>query len=322
MKEKLLCCSNINKSFKKSKKRSSHIIKDLSLEIYEEETLGLVGESGSGKSTLSKILIQLIEADSGKIIYRGRDITNISNREKKKLKKEIQYIFQDPKSALNRSKKVGWLLEEPLKVHTKLTREERREKILELLDLVGLSEDYLEEYPRRLSGGQAQRIAILCSLMNSPRLIIADEPVSALDVSIQAQILNFLQFLKSELKLTMVFITHDLSVCYYMADRVAVMYAGRVVEIGQVEAIYKEPKHPYTKELLNSSFKREIDYEISSMDRGGEIQLGKNFCEYIARCPYRMEKCRLNTPEEYKLENQTRVRCFLYEEKPNKKYID
>lgn len=311
--EKILCCSNVNKTFKKSRSRKVHVIKNLSLEIYEEETLGLVGESGSGKSTISKILMQLIEADSGEIVYRGKKITNLSSREKKLLKKDIQYIFQDPKSALNNKKRVGWLLEEPLKVHTKMKKEERHEKIIEMLDLVGLSEDYLDQYPHRLSGGQAQRIAILCSIMNNPKLIIADEPVSALDVSVQAQILNFLQFLKKELKLTMVFITHDLNVCYYMADRVAVMYFGRIVELGDVEDIYKNPKHPYTKELLEAGFNGEIDYDISSIDKGGEIKLGEKFCEYIARCPHSMDKCRTRAPKLYKLDNKRQVRCFLYE---------
>ncbi len=312
-KNKILSCHNINKSFKKARGSRVHIIKDLSLDIYEEETLGLVGESGSGKSTLSKILTQLIGLDSGKIIYKGRDITKFNSRDKRRLKKDIQYIFQDPKSALNRKKKIGWLLEEPLKVHTKLDKDERLEKILKLLDLVGLSGDYLDEYPGRLSGGQAQRIAILCSLMNNPRLIIADEPVSALDVSIQAQILNFLQFLKKELNLTMVFITHDLAVCYYMADRVAVMYSGRIVEVGRVEDIYKDPKHPYTRELLQAGFNKNLACESSLKDIKLELNLVKDHCDYLERCPYRLEKCSLKTPGDYELAGARKVRCFLYE---------
>ncbi len=309
MSDIILTCSKINKSFRRARNDKIHIIKDLDLTVYEEEVLGLVGESGCGKSTLGKILIQLEEADSGKVCYKNKDINSIKNSEKRKLKKEMQYIFQDSKSALNYRKKIGWLLEEPLKVHSNLTRSERKDKAKDMLGLVGLSESYLDLYPYSLSGGQAQRISILCSLMNNPELIIADEPVSALDLSIQAQILNLLQEIKKDFNLTMIFITHDLNVCYYIADRVAVMFYGRIVEIGDVESIYKNPQHPYTKELLESSFNKFEEKYIEEVDI---TNLGKNYCEYVDRCPYRMDICFKEIPDEYISHSGTKVRCFLY----------
>lgn len=312
----ILKCEKLNKEFdKKNKNKRIHVLKDINLEIYEDEILGLVGESGCGKSTLAKTIIQLIEPDSGKIYYKNKNILDMTAKGKRKLKTDMQYIFQDAKSALNGRKKVGWLLEEPLKVHTKLSAAERKEKVKEMLDLVGLSHDYIDRYAYGLSGGQAQRIAILCALINNPSFIIADEAVSALDVSIQAQILNFLQYLKKEMNLTMVFITHDLSVCHYMSDRIAVMHSGKIVEIGDADDIYNDPKHPYTQELFQSILtinSKETDFKTSEIEKRTCNSSG---CGYASICPYKSDKCLDENPEEFTLENGRKVSCFLYEKK-------
>ena len=314
MKDLLLSIENLNKEYdKKIKNKSKKALKDVNLKVYKDEILGLVGESGCGKSTLAKTIIQLINPDSGSIFFNGENILDFDNRKKRALKKDMQYIFQDAKSALNNRKKIGWLLEEPLKVHTDMNKNQRIEKVKSMLDLVGLSHDYIDYYPKSLSGGQAQRIAILCALMNNPKLLIADEAVSALDVSIQAQILNFLQCLKKEMNLTMIFITHDLSVCYYMADRIAVMYSGRIVEIGNAQIIYNNPKHPYTQELFQSILtihSKMTDFKTSDVSIENCKTKG---CDYAPICQVRMEKCMNNVPEEYTLDDNTKVRCFLYE---------
>lgn len=310
----ILKCNKLNKIYdKKNKSKSLRALKDIDLEVYEDEILGLVGESGCGKSTLAKSLIQLIEPDSGEIIYKDENIINFSKKQKRELKKDIQYIFQDAKSALNNRKKIGWLLEEPLKVHTNLKKDEREKKVKEMLDLVGLSYEYINRYPKSLSGGQAQRVAILCALINNPSFVIADEAVSALDVSIQAQILNVLQCLKKEMNLTMIFITHDLSVCHYMSDRIAVMYSGRIVEIGDANTIYNNPKHPYTQELFQSILtihSKLTDFKTNEVDK---FICGKKGCEYAPNCSYKTEKCTSYEPEEYITDDGSKVRCFLYE---------
>lgn len=315
MNDILLDIKDLNKVYdSKIKDKTVRALKKVDLQVYKDEILGLVGESGCGKSTLAKSIMQLTEPDGGEIIYNGHDILKFSEKEKRNIKREMQYIFQDPKSALNSRKKIGWLLEEPLKVHTKFTKKERIEKVKRMLDMVGLSYDYLDYYPRALSGGQAQRIAILCALMNEPKILIADEAVSALDVSIQAQILNFLQCLKEELNLTMIFITHDLSVCHYMSDRIAVMYSGRIVEIGDANIIYNNPKHPYTQELFQSILtihSKMTDFKTSDASKGLYPCETKG-CAYAPICPYRMEKCKNELPHMRKLSDGTEVRCFKY----------
>lgn len=230
-------------------KRYIKALDELSLDIYEGETIGVVGESGSGKSTLGRILAGLLKPDSGQVLLNGRSLSTIQGLD---LHRDVQYIFQDPKASLNEHKSVRWLLEEPLKVQTDLTREQRTDRVHELLEISGLSKDYLDYYPQELSGGQAQRISILAALMGKPSVLIADEAVSALDVSVQAQILNFLSSLRDRFDLTMIFITHDIHVCYYMADRIAVMHEGRIVEEGPAEQVYRNPQHDYTKQLFAS----------------------------------------------------------------------
>ena len=231
------------------KKEYLKALDNLSLDIYEGETIGLVGESGSGKSTLARILAGLLKPEEGLVQLNGRALEALPSLD---LHRQVQYIFQDPKASLNEHKTVRWLLEEPLKVQTNLNKAQREDRVFELLEISGLSKDYLDYYPQELSGGQAQRISILAALMGKPDVLIADEAVSALDVSVQAQILNFLRGLRDTLDLTMIFITHDIHVCYYMADRLIVMHDGRIVEQGPAEEVYHNPRHEYTKQLFAS----------------------------------------------------------------------
>lgn len=228
-------------------------VNDVSFKIYEGETLGLVGESGCGKTTLGRTILQLEKATSGQILYRGKDITNVSKSELKQLRKEIQIIFQDPFSSLNPRITVGNAILEPMKVHNILSSDkERKEYVLELLKKVGLSDEHFYRYPHEFSGGQRQRIGIARTIALQPKLIICDESVSALDVSVQAQVLNLLNQLKAEFNFTYIFISHDLSVVKYMADQLVVMNKGKIEEIDDADVIYKNPKTNYTKTLIDA----------------------------------------------------------------------
>lgn len=223
MKNKILEIKNLNKKFK-------HIValENINLEIYEGETLGIVGPSGGGKSTFGKILLMLLQPDSGEIIYKKRNILKLKEKEKFEVRKEIQMVLQDPYLSLNPSKRIGWHLEEPLKI-LNWNSEDRKMHILKMLKKVGLTEEYLDKYPRELSGGQRQRVLILTSLLLNPKVIVLDESVSALDISVQAQILNLLQDLQAELKLTYIFISHDISVVNYMCDRIIELKNGKII---------------------------------------------------------------------------------------------
>ncbi|MEF2967863.1 ATP-binding cassette domain-containing protein [Paenibacillus sp. M1] len=223
------------------------------LAIYPGETLGLVGESGSGKSTIAKLIVGLETPTEGRILFDGKDISRLSPREMTSLRSELQIVFQDPYSSLNPRKRVGELLSEPLKVHGIVPDREISGEVGRLLELVGLPKNSRSRYPHEFSGGQRQRIGIARALSLKPRLIVCDEPVSALDVSIQAQILNLLKELQRELNLTYLFIAHGLGAVKYVSDRIAVMYAGKIVETGDVKQIFREPKHEYTKALLDAS---------------------------------------------------------------------
>ena len=229
-----------------------HAVDTLNLKISKGITFGLVGESGCGKSTTGQMLAQIIPPTKGQVLYHGTDIANMKKSDQKKLKKNIQIIFQDPYASLNPRKKIGWTLEEPLINCTKLSREERLKKVETILKEVGLDKSYKEKYPNELSGGQRQRVSIAAALILEPEFIIADEAVSALDVSVQAQILNLLKRLQKERELTYLFISHDLHVVQYMSDEIGVMYLGHLVEIGKSEEIYHHPAHPYTQALLSA----------------------------------------------------------------------
>lgn len=267
---KLLEIKNINKTFKSESnflepKKITVALKDINLEVYEGETLGLVGESGCGKSTLGNVITRQLKEDSGKIFFQDKDITDLKGEELRKFRKNIQMIFQDSKSILNPHYKIGWILQEPLKAHGIDDENKRLARIKEVIGSVKLSEDYLDRRANQLSGGEAQRIGIAIALLLNPKLIIADEPVSSLDVSIQAEILNNFVDVKKNFKTTMIFITHNLSVCNYISDRIVVMYFGNIVEIGSADDVYNNPQHPYTKLLLSSSL--QLDRKMKKEDR-------------------------------------------------------
>ncbi|MEI7546391.1 MAG: ATP-binding cassette domain-containing protein, partial [Mycobacteriaceae bacterium] len=229
-----------------------HAVDDVSLDVHEGETLGLVGESGCGKSTLGRVLLRLLDPDSGTISFAGTDITGIEGEDLRRLRREMQIVFQDPAASLNPRHRAGAIVGAPLAIHGVGTAAQRRERSRELLEIVGLRPEYAERYPHEFSGGQRQRIGIARAIALNPRLVIADEPVSALDVSVQAQILNLLADLQRDLGLTYVFIAHDLAVVRQVSDRVAVMYLGRIVEIGPALEVCDRPAHHYTNALLSA----------------------------------------------------------------------
>jgi peptide/nickel transport system ATP-binding protein len=257
MKLPLLEAVNIHKSFTVkpnpfARALSLKAVNGVSFRLAEGETLGLAGESGSGKSTLGKLLLRLLAPDKGEILFRSRNLDSFSARELLSFRKETQMIFQDPYSSLNPRMRIGDSIGEPIKIHGTSVSAGYREQITNLMKRVGLAEEYFSRYPHEFSGGQRQRIGIARALAVSPRLIIADEPVSALDVSIQAQIINLLQELKSEYNLSFIIIAHDLSVLHHMSDRIAVMYLGQIVEMGTTEHVFARYLHPYTEALLSA----------------------------------------------------------------------
>lgn len=297
-----------SKSFFQKSQNTLTALDHVDLEIYENEVLGIVGESGSGKSTLGKSILQLIKPTSGEVKFLGQDLIPLKPKQLRPLRQQMQYIFQDPKSSLNPLKTIGWLLEEPLFVHKIGDAATRKKKVLEMLDLVGLGEEYVNRYARELSGGQAQRIAVLTSLILQPKFVVADEAVSALDVSIQAQVLNFMNELKKKMNLTMLFITHDLSVCHYMSDRIAVMYKGEIVELGESEELFSSPLHPYTKLLLSSLLSVEkVHQKEEIIVSEKETSQG---CQFYNRCKIRTNSCLNQKIELCEVSNTRKVRCI------------
>ncbi len=279
-----------------------HAVSDVSFDIKKGETLGLVGESGCGKSTLGRCILRLLEPTSGDIFFKGQNITQIQPREMRKLRRNMQIIFQDPYASLNPRMTVESILGEPLDIHkTDQTKQDRHQRILKLLDLCGLRREAVSRYPHEFSGGQRQRICIARALAVEPEFIVCDEPVSALDVSIQAQILNLMQDLQKELGLTYLFIAHDLKVVEYMATQVAVMYLGKVVEIANAEDLYASPQHPYTKALLSSIPMpySKVNFIQKRILLKGEMPspiAPPSGCYFHPRCPNVQEHCKIHRP--------------------------
>lgn len=271
-------------------------VSDVSFHIKRGETLGLVGESGCGKSTLGRSILRLIEPTSGQVYFKGRDITKISPEEMRRQRRQMQIIFQDPYASLNPRMTVEQILSEPLEIHgLAVSKFEKRKRIFNLMDLVGLRKEMISRYPHEFSGGQRQRICIARALAVEPEFIVCDEPVSALDVSIQAQIVNLLQDLQKELGLTYLFIAHDLKVVEHISTRVAVMYLGKIVEIAESEDLYQDPQHPYTKALLSAIPIPDPTLKKERIILRGDVPSPINpprGCYFHPRCPVVQEKCR------------------------------
>lgn len=317
----LLEIKNLNVTYQTKKGligkiQTVHAVNNVSLDIQKGEILAIAGESGCGKSTLAKAIMKLVQSDSGEILLNGENVLNLKhNKDLKKFYQKVQMIFQNPYSSLNPKMRIGEILKEPLIINTNLKKEEITKIVEEKIKKVGLDKSALNLYPHEFSGGQRQRIAIARSLILNPEFIIADEPVSALDVSIQAQIINLLKQLKEDFNLTFLFISHDLSVIKYLSDRIAIMYLGEVVEIGRTEEIFKNPKHPYTKALLSSVPELNPQDEKERIHLQGELPSPENLptgCKFHTRCPYVMEICKTSTPQVKEFSDTHNCKCFLY----------
>lgn len=277
------------------KREQIKAVDDIALEIYKNETLALVGESGCGKSTLGRLLIRLLELTDGEIIFQDRNIATLRGKELQDFRKKVQIIFQDPYASLNPRMRVRDILGEPLATHRIAQGKEKEARIAELMDLVGLRREYARRYPHQFSGGQRQRIGIARALALNPELLICDEPVSALDVSIRSQILNLLKDLQTRFQLTYLFISHDLSVVRYISDRVCVMFLGKIVEVGRCREIFEDPRHPYTKLLMSAvplpnPHLRNRERILLEGDIPSPINPPPG-CRFHTRCPYAKEIC-------------------------------
>ncbi|MGN7478473.1 ABC transporter ATP-binding protein [Solibacillus silvestris] len=291
-------------------------VDNVSFELFEGETLGIVGESGCGKSTTGRAIMRLHEPTDGKVTFDGVELMQLNSEQMRKVRREIQMVFQDPYASLNPRHTVEKILEEPLIVHGIGNAKERKKKVREYLEIVGLSSYHAKRYPHQFSGGQRQRIGIARALMTNPKLIIADEPVSALDVSIQAQVLNLMQKLQEDLKLTYIFIAHDLGVVRHISDRVGVMYLGRLVELAESESLYLEPLHPYSQALLSAVPIPDPQFEREQLLLKGDIPSPSNppaGCTFHTRCPYAMEKCKQIVPILQQVKTGHSVACHLYD---------
>lgn len=289
------------KKYFKTPKGMLHAVDDVSFSLEQGHVLGVVGESGCGKSTLGRTILHLIDSTEGSIFFEGVDITHLTRQEQKELRKSMQIIFQDPFSSLNPRMSIGEIIAEPMKI-TKMfrTNQERTARVQELMDIVGLSNRFINSYPHELDGGRRQRIGIARAIALNPKFIVCDEPVSALDVSIQAQVLNLMQDLQKERNLTYMFITHDLSVVKHISNEIMVMYLGKVVEYARTDDLFETQYHPYTKALLSAVPIPAIDAKKEQILLEGEISSPidpPQCCRFAARCPFADKTCRTKEPE-------------------------
>lgn len=317
---KILEVKNLKKFFygrRRLLKKGGSVVKavnDVSFSIMEGETFGIVGESGCGKSTLGRSVIQLLKPTEGKVIYKGMDLTSLPPEQMRRLRREIQIIFQDPYASLNPRMTVRELIQAPLDVFSEESADEKLEKVKSIMEKVGLREEYLSKYPHEFSGGQRQRIVIARALILDPRLIFCDEPVSALDVSVKAQVLNLMKDLQKEFKLTYLFISHDLSVVRFLCDKIAVMYLGKIVEIADKEELYNNPKHPYTEALLSAIPIPDVDVKREPILLEGDLPSPYNppsGCLFHSRCRYVMERCKTIEPEMTEVAKEHCAACHL-----------
>ncbi len=312
----LLKVEHACKYFRINKKETLKAVDDVSFEIYQGETVGLVGESGCGKSTLGRLIVRLYDITNGDIYYKKRKLSSLTKQEKKEYCKQVQMIFQNPYSSLNPRMTVREIVAEGMKEHEMYSEKEIEEKVEQLLHRVGLSKEHMSRFAHEFSGGQRQRIGIARALSVNPEFIVCDEPISALDVSIQAQVINMLKNLQKELNLTYLFIAHDLSVVRYISDRVIVMYLGTIVEEADTDELYKNPQHPYTQALL-SSIPVADPLEARTKERipiKGEIPSPinpKQCCRFAERCPYAIDKCKEEFPQLKEVGERHRVACHI-----------
>lgn len=295
-------------------------VNDVSFQVNEGETLGIVGESGCGKSTTGRMLVRLLEATEGSIEFAGKELTTLSSSDMRKMRRDIQMVFQDPFASLNPRHTIEKILSEPLVVHGVKSDKERRKKVQEFLEIVGLNVHHAKRYPHQFSGGQRQRIGIARALMTNPKLIIADEPVSALDVSIQAQVLNLMQDLQKKFNLTYIFIAHDLGVVRHISDRIGVMYLGKMVEMSHAEDLYQDPLHPYTQALLSAVPVPDPEFEKDETVLEGDMPSPADpptGCAFHTRCPFKMDICTQETPAYREIKDGHYVACHLYNETTN-----
>jgi oligopeptide transport system ATP-binding protein len=331
MKRNILTIDNLHVSFKTQTGRTT-AVRGVNFELNKGETLAIVGESGSGKSVTAKSIMRLLpkhntEITKGDILYEDRSLLNLSTKDMQEIRgSEISMIFQDPMTSLNPTMKVGKQIMEGLQKHQNLSKVQARERALEMLKLVGIprAEERLEDYPHQFSGGMRQRVVIAMALACNPKILIADEPTTALDVSIQAQILDLMKNLQQKMDTSIILITHDLGVVASMADRVAVMYAGKIVEQGTLDEIFYNPQHPYTLGLLQSMPKLNVDRSIPLLPIPGSppdlATLGEG-CAFAARCPHTMKVCHHFTPEDTMVDGKHTVACWLQDTRTPKQFL-
>ena len=315
--EYLLEVEGLKKYFSLGRGRILHAVDDVSFALKPGETLGLVGESGCGKTTVGRTLLKLYKPDGGKIIYQGEDITQARGKRHRELCCKMQMIYQDPYASLNPFMTIGEIVSEGLEINKiGADRQERQLMTYDLLEMVGLTKEHANRFPHEFSGGQRQRAGIARALAGNPEFVVCDEAISALDVSVQAQIINMLMDLREKMNLTYLFIAHDLSVVRYISQRVAVMYLGKIVEIGKASEVYSHPAHPYTKGLLEAVPVADPDYEKAKLYTGmnGEITSPINCkpgCRFANRCPMATERCRTETPEMREIGPDHSVACHM-----------